>query len=50
MKKGNLLLMYAAFAFAALFGAWTILFVKAAHQQIREVPLATQNHESRRGQ
>jgi hypothetical protein len=48
MKKGNLLLVFAAFAFAALAAAWTMLFIKAAHQHIREVPVAPRNHEPSR--
>jgi len=50
MKKSTVMFVFVTLGFVALGSAWTILFILAGDQQIREVPVATQAHESRRGQ
>ena len=50
MKRSTVMFVFVALAFVALGSAWTTLFILANHQHIREVPIATELHEPRRGQ
>lgn len=46
-RKNNAVLWMAAFGFALLLGAWTVLFVVASHHRVPEVPVVTQVQPSK---